>query len=144
MRRPPKGSKGLWQNGNTPHPSTAPRLGNHLSLARYIAYQTNSGQELVDKLLLIMREGGSPNLQFAATLALLDRQLGKPLQLIEHEIPQPKINLDLRHLPVEKLRLIEQTLRGALDKAQTEKQAQSEQSTESTVIDIPDEESTDK
>ena len=50
-------------------------------IARYIGEQTKDGHELVDRLLALSRSESAPVRDVAAaTLALLDRLVGKPMQ----------------------------------------------------------------
>lgn len=53
-------------------------------IARYVAEQTNGGQELVDRLLELSRDTKGPvRERVGATLALLDRLAGRPMQPTE-------------------------------------------------------------
>jgi len=69
-----------FQPGQSGNPGGRPR--GAAGLARYIAEQTKDGRELVDRLLELSRTG-EPRESGAATLALLDRMVGKPLQSID-------------------------------------------------------------
>jgi hypothetical protein len=67
-----------WTKGVSGNPSGRPK--GAAGIAKYIAEQTENGQELVDRLLVLSRSADSPVREStAATFALLDRLIGKPM-----------------------------------------------------------------
>lgn len=65
--------------GVSGNPSGRPR--GAAGLAKYIAERTDGGRELVDRLLELSRDDDAPERERnAATMALLDRMVGKPMQ----------------------------------------------------------------
>lgn len=83
-------------------------------LARYIASQTENGYELVDRLLVLMRNGGSPKEQRLAAESLLDRLIGKPLVTIDAVVaPTPVYSEALRQMSDEDFALV----RGAIERS---------------------------
>lgn len=69
-------------------------------LAQYVSEQTNGGTELVDRLLKLSRnDTNMPRAAFDATLALLDRLAGRPVQATQTHLlieggNQPPANWD--------------------------------------------------
>ena len=77
-------------------------------LARYIAERTKDGHELVDRLLALSRSESAPVRDVAAaTLALLDRLVGKPMQPAELALSTtgtPVPGRDFSSLPIDERR----------------------------------------
>lgn len=74
-----RGNPNMRPGAPSLNPSGRPRGAK--GLAAYVAEQTSDGRELVDRLLELSRDPKAPiRERFAATTALLDRAVGKPLQ----------------------------------------------------------------
>jgi len=68
-----------WRPGVSGNPSGRPR--GAAGLARYVAEQTDDGRELIDRLLHLSRDPEAPVREAtSATMALIDRLAGKPMQ----------------------------------------------------------------
>lgn len=76
-------------------------------IAKYVAEQTNDGQELIDRLLELSRSARTPiRERLAATTALLDRAVGKALQPSEMVLalsPLPDVERIAAMTPAERL-----------------------------------------
>lgn len=75
---------GRFEPGHAPSSPGRPK--GAAGLAAYIAEQTNGGQELVDRLLVISRTSTNPRQVEASTMALLDRLAGRPVQPVAASI----------------------------------------------------------
>jgi len=77
-------------------------------IARYIGEQTKDGHELVDRLLVLSRSESAPVRDVAAaTMALLDRFAGRPMQqgeLLLSTTGTPVPGRDFGSLPIDERR----------------------------------------